>query len=74
MASLLKWNDATVTICHRETENLKEICRMADILVVAIGCSNYIKGDWVQNGSIVIDCGINPIINKGLFIKTRKKK
>ena len=67
MANLLKWSDATVTVCHRETNNLKEICRMADILVVAIGSSNYIKGDWIKKGSIIIDCGINPTINKGLL-------
>ncbi len=62
MANLLKWNDATVTICHSETKYLNEICKMADILVVAIGHANYIKGDWIKPGSVVIDCGINSII------------
>ena len=67
MANLLKWNNATVTICHSQTENLKEICKMADILVVAIGKANFIKGDWIKTGSVVIDCGINTLIDEGMF-------
>ncbi|CRL06152.1 CLUMA_CG019027, isoform A [Clunio marinus] len=60
-AELLKWNHATVTVCHSKTENLKQICARADILVVAIGQPEMVKGDWVKKGAVVIDCGINAI-------------
>lgn len=59
MANLLKLNDATVTICHSKTTNIEQLCREADILVVAIGKARFVKGDWVKPGAIVIDCGIN---------------
>ena len=59
MASLLLNENATVTICHSKTENLKEVCKSADILVVAIGKPNFVKADMVKNGAIVIDVGIN---------------
>lgn len=59
MASLLKMNDATVTICHSKTQNLPEVCRKADILVVAIGKHRFVQKDWVKPGAVVIDCGIN---------------
>ncbi|XP_048732585.1 C-1-tetrahydrofolate synthase, cytoplasmic-like isoform X1 [Ostrea edulis] len=61
MADLLKWNHATVTVCHSKTQNLPEIVRTADILVVAIGKAEFVKGDWVKPGAVVIDCGINSI-------------
>jgi len=61
MANLLTWNHATVTICHSRTKNMKEIVQEADILVVAIGQANFVKGDWIKPGAVVIDCGINPI-------------
>ncbi|XP_076268460.1 C-1-tetrahydrofolate synthase, cytoplasmic-like [Rhynchophorus ferrugineus] len=61
VAELLKWHHATVTICHSKTKNLKEKCQKADILVVAIGKAEYVKGDWIKPGAIVIDCGINVI-------------
>jgi methylenetetrahydrofolate dehydrogenase (NADP+) / methenyltetrahydrofolate cyclohydrolase / formyltetrahydrofolate synthetase len=64
-AELLKWNNATVTICHSKTKNLKEICARADILVVAIGQPEMVKGDWIKKGAVVIDCGINAI--NGMF-------
>ncbi|CAO1428944.1 unnamed protein product [Diamesa hyperborea] len=60
-AELLKWNNATVTVCHSKTVNLKELTRRADILVVAIGQPEMVKGDWVKKGAVVIDCGINAI-------------
>jgi len=63
MANLLKLNDATVTICHSKTQNIADVCRNADILVVAIGQPKYVKGDWIKPGAIVIDCGINSIKN-----------
>lgn len=59
MANLLKLNDATVTICHSKTSNIEQLCRDADILVVAIGKARFVKGDWIKPGAIVIDCGIN---------------
>ena len=59
MANLLKLNDATVSICHSKTQNLKEVCKSADILVVAIGKAKMVQGDWIKPGAIVIDCGIN---------------
>lgn len=55
---LLKEN-ATVTICHSHTIGLKEICRKADILIVAVGKKNFVTADMVKSGAIVIDVGIN---------------
>lgn len=55
---LLKEN-ATVTICHSHTIGLKEICRKADILIVAVGKKNFVTADMVKPGAIVIDVGIN---------------
>ncbi|XP_049817355.1 C-1-tetrahydrofolate synthase, cytoplasmic isoform X2 [Aethina tumida] len=60
-AELLKWNHATVTVCHSKTKNLKAQCLKADILVVGIGQPELVKGDWVKPGAVVIDCGINAI-------------
>lgn len=57
MGLLLKEN-ATVTICHSKTKNLKEKTRQADILIVAIGKKEYITADYVKDDSIVIDVGI----------------
>jgi methylenetetrahydrofolate dehydrogenase (NADP+)/methenyltetrahydrofolate cyclohydrolase len=51
--------DATVTICHSKTANLKEITRQADILVAAIGRAEFVKADMVKSGAVVIDVGIN---------------
>lgn len=59
VAELLKWNDATVTVCHSKTKNLAEVCRSADILVVGIGKAKYVQGSWIKPGAVVIDCGIN---------------
>jgi len=61
MAQLLIWNNATVTVCHSKTKNLPEVCREADILVVAIGQPQMVKKDWVKPGAVVIDCGISSI-------------
>ena len=58
-ALLLNNMNATVTICHSKTSNLKEITKKADILVVAIGKPKYITKDMVKKGSVVIDVGIN---------------
>ncbi len=59
MALLLLEKNGTPTICHSRTQNLKEITKDADILVVAIGKANFIKGDDIKEGAVVIDVGIN---------------
>lgn len=61
VSELLKWHHATVTVCHSKTKNLNDIARRADILVVAIGQPEMVKGSWIKPGAIVIDCGINSI-------------
>ncbi|MCZ2158542.1 bifunctional methylenetetrahydrofolate dehydrogenase/methenyltetrahydrofolate cyclohydrolase FolD [Bartonella sp. 220] len=61
MAALLTAANATVTIAHSRTRDLDDVCRSADILVAAIGRPQMIKKDWVKNGAIVIDVGINRI-------------
>ncbi|XP_013115695.1 C-1-tetrahydrofolate synthase, cytoplasmic isoform X1 [Stomoxys calcitrans] len=58
-SELLKWHNATVTVCHSKTKNIDEVCRTADILVVGIGVPEMVKGSWVKPGAVVIDCGIN---------------
>lgn len=59
MAMMMLDRDATVTICHSKTRNLSEYTKMADILIVAVGKANFITGDMVSDGVIVIDVGIN---------------
>ncbi len=58
-AILLLAKNATVTICHSKTANIQEVCRSADILVVAIGKSEFIKPEYVKPGAIVIDVGVS---------------
>ena len=58
-AMLLLHKNATVTICHSRTKNLAEVTRRADILVVAIGKADFVTGDMVKEGAIVIDVGMN---------------
>ena len=59
MAMLLLNADATVTICHSRTQNLKEICSNADILVAAIGKAKFVTADMVKQGAVVIDVGMD---------------
>ena len=59
MAMLLLHSNGTVTICHSKTQNLKEVCKRADILVVAIGRANFVTADMVKEGAVVIDVGMN---------------
>jgi methylenetetrahydrofolate dehydrogenase (NADP+)/methenyltetrahydrofolate cyclohydrolase len=59
VAMLLLAENATVTICHSKTENLAEVARQADILVVAIGHPKFVKQNFVKPGAVVIDVGIN---------------
>ena len=59
--ALLRKRDATVTQCHRHTQNLQEIIGRADVLVAAIGSAGFVKGEWLKKGVIVIDVGTNYI-------------
>lgn len=59
MALLMLRENATVTICHSKTNDLKNICKQADILIVAIGKPKYITADYVKEGAVVIDVGIH---------------
>jgi methylenetetrahydrofolate dehydrogenase (NADP+)/methenyltetrahydrofolate cyclohydrolase len=59
MAMLLLKENATVTICHSKTKNLKEHTLNADILIAAVGRANFVKADMVKEGAVVIDVGIN---------------
>ena len=59
MALLLLAENGTVTVCHSRTRDLKEICRRADVLVVAIGRADFITADMVKEGAVVIDVGMN---------------
>jgi len=56
-----KPGNATVTLCHSKTKNLKEFCKSADLIVAAIGRPKFITADMVKEGAIVIDVGINRI-------------
>lgn len=60
-ALLLLNRNCTVTIAHRHTRNLPDLCREADILVVAVGQPQLVKGSWVKPGALVIDVGINRV-------------
>ena len=64
MAQLLLKEDCTVTIVHSKTKDLKSECQKADILVAAVGIANLVKGDWVKKDSIIIDVGINKVVDK----------
>lgn len=59
MALLMLRENATVTVCHSRTQNLKDICRQADILIVAIGKPRFITADYIKPGAVVIDVGIH---------------
>ena len=53
------FGDATVTVCHSHSENLKDICKQADILIAAVGKPEFVTADMVKDGAIIIDIGIN---------------
>ena len=59
MAALLLEKNATVTVCHSRTRNLKEVCRNADLIVAAVGRAGFVTADMVKEGAVVIDVGIN---------------
>ena len=60
-ALLLVKENATVTICHSRTKDLAQVCRGADVLIVAIGRAEMVRGDWIKPGAYVIDVGINRV-------------
>lgn len=59
MAMMLLRKNATVTVCHSRTKDLPEKVRGADIVIAAMGKAQFVKGDWIKDGAIVIDVGIN---------------
>ena len=59
MALLMLREHATVTVCHSKTKNLQEVCKQADILIVAIGKRQFVTKDYVKEGAVVIDVGIH---------------
>ena len=61
---LLLARNATVTICHSRTRDLESVTRQADILIAAVGRANFVTGDMVKDGAVVIDVGINRVDGK----------
>ncbi len=61
MAQLLIKESCTVTIAHSKTKDLEKVCKNADIIVAAVGKPEMVRGDWINEGAIVIDVGINRI-------------
>jgi len=66
LAALLLAANATVTVAHSRTRDLAAICRRADVLAVAVGRPELVRGDWVKEGAVVIDVGMNRT-DAGLF-------
>ena len=66
MAMLMLRENATVTVAHSRTKNLKELCKQADILIVAIGKPKFITEEYVKEGAVVIDVGIHRLEGKKL--------
>jgi len=64
MALLLMRENATVSVCHSRTRDLPGVCREADILCVAVGRAEMVKGDWIKPGAVVIDFGVNDVEGK----------
>lgn len=60
MAMMLLNNNATVTVCHSRTRNLEAHLRAADIVVGAVGKPEFIRGDWLKDGAVVVDAGYHP--------------
>ncbi len=73
LSSNSKYGNCTVTICHSQTPNLKEICLQGDIIVAALGKPEFVKADMVKDGAVVIDVGITRVedatAKKGFRIK-----
>lgn len=60
MAMMLLAANATVTICHSRTKNLPEVVRRAEIVVGAVGKAQFIRGEWIRDGAVVVDAGYHP--------------
>ena len=65
LSQLLLNENATVTVAHTHTRDLPDFCRRAELLCVAIGCAEFIRGDWIKPGATVIDVGINRVTAGG---------
>jgi methylenetetrahydrofolate dehydrogenase (NADP+)/methenyltetrahydrofolate cyclohydrolase len=65
MAAMLLNKDATITVCHSKTQNLPAIINQADIVVGAVGRPEFIKGEWIKDGAVVIDAGYHPVSKTG---------
>jgi methylenetetrahydrofolate dehydrogenase (NADP+)/methenyltetrahydrofolate cyclohydrolase len=59
MAQMLLERNATVTVCHSRTRDLREVCSRADVLIVAVGRARIVQRDFVRPGAVVIDVGMN---------------
>jgi methylenetetrahydrofolate dehydrogenase (NADP+) / methenyltetrahydrofolate cyclohydrolase len=65
VANLLLNENATVTIAHSKTRDLREVCRRADLVVAAIGKPEFVRADWIKPGATVIDVGVNRVPGEG---------
>jgi methylenetetrahydrofolate dehydrogenase (NADP+)/methenyltetrahydrofolate cyclohydrolase len=65
LSQLMLNENATVTVAHTHTRHLPDLCRRAELLCVAIGCAEFIRGDWIKPGATVIDVGINRVTAGG---------
>jgi methylenetetrahydrofolate dehydrogenase (NADP+)/methenyltetrahydrofolate cyclohydrolase len=77
VALLLLKEDMTVTICHSKTKDLPFVVHEGDVVIAAVGKPGFVKGDWIKNGAIVIDVGINQVDGKLVgdvdFLSAREK-
>ena len=64
---LLTNHDATVTLCHSKTRELAEVCRRAEILIVAVGRPGLITGNYVRPNATVVDVGVNRVTDRAVF-------
>jgi methylenetetrahydrofolate dehydrogenase (NADP+)/methenyltetrahydrofolate cyclohydrolase len=61
LSQVLLNENATVTVAHTHTQHLPDLCKRAELMCVAIGCAEFIRGDWIKPGATVIDVGINRV-------------
>ena len=65
LSQVLLNENATVTVAHTHTRHLPDLCRRAELLCVAIGCAQFVRGDWIRPGATVVDIGINRVSDGG---------
>lgn len=65
MLQLLLRADCTVTVAHSRTRDLPDLCRRAEIVIAALGRPNYVRGNWLKPGAVIIDVGINRVTDAG---------